>query len=546
MTPANLPVLAVALPLILAMLAPWLGRVVWPLYALAGLTLVAAGLMPGGGTEIPGLVLGMTLASDPTFGPVLAGSGAVWAASALHARGSMADGPGDGPSDGLGDGLGDRGGDRGRARVFACLFGLAMAGNALLLLAEDMVSFYVGYSVMSLSAWGLVAHRRTPASNLAAQVYLAFAVAGELCLFAALMLIDAAQDSLLTPRALSSAPPEAAVWFAIAAFGVKAGLAPLHLWLPLAHPAAPVPASAALSGAMLKAGIVGALKLAPPGLLAPAAAAVAQADGSVAIERSLSSISMLGDALVLLGLFGAFAAGLYGALTGDRKTVLAYSSVSQLSLALALLGAGYAGYADAGLVAGSLALFALHHALAKGALFLCVDSGLPRALAIAAFVIAALALTGMPLTLGEVSKRGFEAALAAGLETGRAAPADLVALFAAAAFATALVMARATSLPWPTSGARDPWRGMAVLALTAGCVGAAWPEAAMPPLQTMPKALAPGLALLAAAALLARLPVLTASLPAGDLLNLIPALRPSRRVAAHRHPAPPSSPGKPV
>ncbi|MEM6421367.1 MAG: proton-conducting transporter membrane subunit [Pseudomonadota bacterium] len=495
-----LPVLAVAMPLGFAILAPWLGRSVWLLYALAGMVLIGAGLMPGGTTALPGLVLGMTLAADPALGPILAGSGAVWAAAALHARGSMSDGPG--------------------ARVFACLFGLAMAGNALLMVAEDMVSFYVGYSVMSLSAWGLIAHKRDAASSFAAQVYLGFAVAGELSLFAALMLIDANQDSLLTPRALASAPPELAVWFAIAAFGVKAGLVPLHVWLPLAHPAAPVPASAALSGAMLKAGIVGALKLAPPSVFAPAVETTPGEEGAVAAVEAASSIVLLGETLVVLGVFGAFVAALYGALTGDRKTVLAYSSVSQLSLALALLGAGYAGYADPTHVMGALALFALHHALAKGALFLCVDSGLPRALAITAFLVPALALTGMPLTLGEISKDAFETALGA----GDAAPVDLVTLFSAAAFATAAAMARAASLPWPTTGARDPWRGVAVLGLAVACVVAAWPFAAMPALTTLPKILAPSLVLLAGAALLARFPTRGAA-PAGDLLTLVPGMR---------------------
>lgn len=492
MTPAALVILAVAAPLGLALISPWTGRTIWPLYALAGFGIAAAGLVPGGEAELPGLLFGMALSSDPELGPIVAGTGAVWAASALHARGSMSDGPG--------------------ARVFACLFGLAMAGNALLVMADDMVSFYVGYSVMSLSAWGLVAHRRTPKSSFAAKVYLAFAIAGELSLFAALMLISAAQDSPLTPRIIGTAPPDLAAWLALAGFGVKAGLVPLHLWLPLAHPAAPVPASAALSGAMLKAGIVGALKLAPPALIAPAI-------GDAASEIAVGPGQRLGEVLLVLGVFGAVAGGLYGALTAERKTVLAYSSVSQLSLALGLLGAGYAGYADPALVAGAIALFALHHALAKGALFLGVDSGLPKAVAIGAFLMPSLALTGLPLTLGYASKSGFQSALAAGGD----APVDLVAVFSAAAFATALVMARAVSLPWQDAGRTDPWRGVSVVALSAACVLAALPD--LPALEptALPKKLAPAAVLLAGIAVFRA--VRSVSLPAGDLLNLIPALR---------------------
>lgn len=502
-TPDMLPVLAVGMPLALALAAPWLGRAVWPLLALAALVLVAAGLMPGYRAALPELLLGMVLEADPAFAPVLVGSGAVWAAAAFHARGSMTDRP--------------------RERVFACLFGLALAGNALLLVAQDMVSFYVGYSIMSLSAWGLIAHKRDRAASMAAKIYLVFAVAGELSLFAAVMLIQAQAQSLLTPYTLSAAPPELAVWLALAAFAVKAGLVPLHMWLPLAHPAAPVPASAALSGAMLKAGIIGALKLAPPALLAPAGTPVLSPDGSVVLEVGTGGIATLGQILLLLGLFGAYAAGIYGALTAERKTVLAYSSVSQLSLALALLGAGYAGYADAALVAAALTVFALHHALAKGALFLSVDSGLPRLWTIGAFLLAALSLTGLPLTTGELSKQGFEAALAAS-----GAPAELAAVFAGAAFATAAVMARGASLPWPVGGPTDVWRGFAVLALASGCILAALPGASLPTLDTLPKALAPGLVLLAGALLFARLRWLRAAAPAGDLLMLAPPLRQSR------------------
>ncbi len=506
MTGADLTLLAIAAPLVVAALAALGGRWVWPLYALAALPLAGAGALPGGEVALPGLLLGMTLAADPTLAPALIGAGAVWAAAALHARGSMAEDD--------------------RARVFACLFGLAMAGNALLLLAEDMVSFYVGYSVMSLSAWGLVAHKRDLASDFAARVYLVFAVAGELCLFAAVMLIDAGQGNWLTPRVLGLAPPEAAVWLALTAFAIKAGLVPLHMWLPLAHPAAPVPASAALSGAMLKAGLVGAAKLAPPELVA----AVPGADPV--------GLPGVGPLVLALGLAGAFAAGLYAALTAERKTALAYSSVSQLSLAFALLGAAYAGIADPAAAVAALALFALHHGLAKGALFLGVDSGLPRPLAILASLLPALALTGLPFTLGDASKQAFEAALLADPAVAAWMPEgapDLGAIFGLAAFATALAMARAMSLPWAEAPRPDLWKAAGVLALSLGCVVAALPmlpDPALPAPDGLAKALGPSLVLLLCTVLLARMPGLRPRAPAGDLLRLVVgppgAARPAR------------------
>lgn len=401
--------------------------------ALAALALAGAALAPGAQAHAPGLLLGVTLSSQPLFAPALLGAGAVWAAAALHASGSMRGDP--------------------RARGFAVLFGLAQSGGTLLLLADDLPAFYLGFSLMSLSAWGLVAHRRTEASRRAERVYLVFAVAGELCLFAAIgLIVAAAGGALPAPHVLGAAPPDLALWLALAAFGAKAGLVPLHVWLPLAHPAAPVPASAALSGAMLKAGLVGALKLAPPGV---------------------ASAETLGETLLTLGFAGAVGAALYAALLRDLKTVLAWSSVSQLSLAMALLGAGLAGRAEAAAVGPALALFALHHGLAKGALFLGADGGLPRPLLLAAMAVAALALTGAPLTLGYAVKAAFEGALAAPW---------LAEAFALTGLSTALAMARALTL-FPVAPVVEVQRGgatgaLALLCLVGGGLTAATPAAA--------------------------------------------------------------------
>jgi L-aminopeptidase/D-esterase-like protein len=103
-------------------------------------------------------------------------------------------------------------------------------------------------------------------------------------------------------------------------FGLKAGLVPLHVWLPLAHPAAPMPASAVLSGAIIKAGIIGLVRFLPFEAGAPG----------------------WGIALGALGLFGAFYAVAFGVLQRNPKTILAYSSVSQMGVVMAALGFGLA------------------------------------------------------------------------------------------------------------------------------------------------------------------------------------------------------------
>ena len=96
------------------------------------------------------------------------------------------------------------------------------------------------------------------------------------------------------------------------------GLVPLHVWLPLAHPAAPMPASAVLSGAIIKAGVIGLIRFLP-------------LDGSLADWSA---------GLTSLGLVTAFYAVAVGITQANPKTVLAYSSVSQMGFVAAVLGAG--------------------------------------------------------------------------------------------------------------------------------------------------------------------------------------------------------------
>jgi formate hydrogenlyase subunit 3/multisubunit Na+/H+ antiporter MnhD subunit len=222
---------------------------------------------------------------------------------------------------------------------------------------------------------------------------------------------------------------------------VKAGLVPLHVWLPLAHPVAPVPASAALSGGTLKAGLVGLMAFLPAGAAPPG----------------------FGAALIALGFAGAFGAALWGVLQRDVKVVLAYSSVSQMGLALAALGAMAAGMAPAGATAAAVGLFVVHHALAKGALFLSVEPGLPRGAALAVAGVAALSMTGLPLTLGYAGKQALEAAA-----PGLATPLALSAWGTAALMARALALMRAR--PGGGGAARATALGVVAAALLAAPV----------------------------------------------------------------------------
>jgi formate hydrogenlyase subunit 3/multisubunit Na+/H+ antiporter MnhD subunit len=156
---------------------------------------------------------------------------------------------------------------------------------------------------------------------------------------------------------------------------------PLHIWLPLAHPAAPTPASAVLSGAIVKAGIIGLMLFVP-------------------------FASMAGSALVVLGMVTAFAGALVGLRVHAPKAILAYSTISQMGLVIALVGA--ATQADGADMAPA-AFYAFHHGLAKGALFLGValvaaSGGGWRRAGLVLVALVALSVAGAPFTGGGLAK----------------------------------------------------------------------------------------------------------------------------------------------
>ncbi|NVZ08993.1 NADH dehydrogenase [Allochromatium humboldtianum] len=237
---------------------------------------------------------------------------------------------------------------------FVVFWLLTLTGSLGVFVAADLLSFYLTFALVSLAAWGLVAHDGTARARRAGVIYLLLAIVGEVLLLPAFVLLaDAGPGASLAIETSVSALPDspwlaATVALLIAGFGLKAGLAPLHVWLPVAHPAAPMPASAVLSGVIVKAGIIGLIRFLPwdAGL-----------DG-------------WGAALTSIGLFTALYAVAMGVLQSNPKTVLAYSTASQMGLVAAILGMGLAIGDREAVTAGTV--YAAHHLLAKGALFLAV------------------------------------------------------------------------------------------------------------------------------------------------------------------------------
>lgn len=326
------------------------------------------------------------------------------------------------------------------------LFFLASeAGNIGLIVAQDVATFYVFYALMTFAAYGLVLHERSEDARRAGRVYLAMAVIAETMLLVAFLLVVRQRVNIPlsdVPRAVASSPDrDLALGLLLAGFGVKVGAVPLHFWLPLAHPVAPAPASAVLSGAIIKAGLLGWLRFLPIGL------AALQTHG-----------------VVCLGV--GFLSALYGAAIGsiqtDPKTVLAYSSVSQMGFVTATVGIGLMEPTAAEPARTAIVLFAAHHAFAKGSLFLGTSvasstrGGWPGRLVTIGLVCPALAIAGAPLSSGALAKLALkEVIVQAPFGT------TLGALLSIAAVGSTLLMLRFLSLSIPrrTSTACAPRRG---------------------------------------------------------------------------------------
>ncbi|TVP47830.1 MAG: NADH/ubiquinone/plastoquinone (complex I) [Gemmatimonadales bacterium] len=364
--------------------------------------------------DAPSLFLGLSFEVDLLGGAFLALAAFLWTAAGVYARSYHREDP--------------------RRGAFFGFFAATMAGNMGLVLAADLLTFYLCFAIMTLAGWGLVVHDRSAAALRAGRVYIILALLGEVAILAGLFSLAAAAGGGLPTGldlteswgALGGTAPLVA-GLVVAGFGVKAGLLPLHMWLPLAHPVAPTAASALLSGVMVKAGVLGWIRILPAG-------------GEVLLPG-------VGETLVVLGIAGAFHGVVVGLAQDNPKTVLAYSSVSQLGYLT--VGTGLLALLPGArpLVLGGILLYALHHGVAKAALFLSVglaqrmppgDRRWRRALGVLV-LLPALALAGAPLTSGIIAKGALKQGLG---ELGGSWYAVIDPLLLLAAFGTTLLLAR--------------------------------------------------------------------------------------------------------
>jgi formate hydrogenlyase subunit 3/multisubunit Na+/H+ antiporter MnhD subunit len=300
--------------------------------------------------------------------------------------------------------------ERGRQSVrLQISFGLVTGAMTLVCVAANAILFLAAWEVMALAGFLLVftEHER-PEVQRAAFVYLASAHAGNLALFALFALLGRMAGSLefAAMAGLDGAAPMAGVAFTLAllGFGLKAGLAPLHFWLPGAHAAAPSHVSALMSGVLLKTGIYGILRVtgffegAPP------------AWGGAVLAAGVAS-AVLGVAFALA--------------QHDVKRLLAYHSVENvgiiaMGIGLALLGRSTGNAAMVVLGFSGAVLHVVNHATFKGLLFLGAGAvhhatgtreldhlgGLGRAMprTSALFLVGAAAISGLPPLNGFASE----------------------------------------------------------------------------------------------------------------------------------------------
>ncbi len=373
-------ILAPGFPLVATLLAAVLkGGAAVRLACLAPVpALTAAVLLPAGThVELSWILLGSGLFLDAVGKTFLLFISLLYLMAALYAVGYMR-------------------GDIRRGR-FAIFFLAAMSGNFGVLVAQDVALFYLFFALMSFSSYVLVIHNGSRDALRAGRIYIILVLVGEVLIFSSLLLISQAAATLDIVQGAAGFPgaPAAGIVMAmlIAGFGIKAGIVPLHLWLPLAHPVAPTPASAVLSGAMIKTGLFGLMRFLPLGYAA---------------------LGGWGAVLIFFGLFGIFYGVVVGVTQRDAKTVLAYSSISQMGYIIFGLGIGLAAPQYWPELLVYVSLYALHHGLAKGALFLGVGVApaagrtWPGILVGAGLLWPALALGGAPFTSGILAKSALK------------------------------------------------------------------------------------------------------------------------------------------
>jgi formate hydrogenlyase subunit 3/multisubunit Na+/H+ antiporter MnhD subunit len=426
------------------------------LFAVAPLPALAAALLAGDGAT---LALGngrfaLRFGLDAPGAMLLAVAAVLWALSGCYAACHL----------------------RGRTDTsgFVVCWCMTLVGSVGVFLAADLIGFYFLLAVLSVGASGLVLQGDGQAALRASALYLGLALLAEAFLLAGLILLwlVTPDGSLLIRDAAAALPASPlrglTLTLLLVGLGMKAGLLPLHFWMPLAYGAAPIPAAAVMSGAVVKASVIALIRF-------------------LALDIELPAFGL---PLAAVGLCGALYGVAIGITQSRPKLILAYSSVSQMGFLVAVIGMGLAA-GDPG-TAFAAAFYAAHHLLVKGALFLAVGvialTGRRHLwpMLIPAAIIA-LGLGGLPLTGGALAKYVAKGLLGDGV-------AGTVATVSSVASTLLMIhfLRRLGNETASNADARAPaamtgsWLAMAVASLAIP-----WMLYLEMPLDTLPEALAP-------------------------------------------------------
>lgn len=292
--------------------------------------------------------------------------------------------------------------EHGQPRFFF-FFLLTQGGILGVFLAGDLFSLFLFFEFMTLASFPLVIHEQTEKAQYAGRQYLFLGVLGGLFILLGLFILyhQVGTLTLSELQGMGSELGESAYIILPAlflGFAIKAGLVPLHIWLPQAHPVAPTPASAVLSGLLIKTGVFGIIR----------------------IIYTIAPLDWLAQGLFWLGLLTLVFGSLMAYFESSSKKILAYSSVSQIGYITVGLGAGAimgsTGYYGA--LGGAYHI--LNHALFKASLFMSIGyvyvqthelniyrlGGLWKKMPITALlaIVGGLGLVGFPLFNGFPSK----------------------------------------------------------------------------------------------------------------------------------------------
>ena len=256
---------------------------------------------------------------------------------------------------------------RGRVLGLLCLeYHLFLASMALVLLADDAYLFMVAWETMALSSYFLVTtDHAIPEIRRAGFLYLLIAHVGAVAILLSFGVMQAGHGigaytfGAMREVTLTGFWSSVAFLLALAGFGAKAGLLPMHVWLPEAHPAAPSPVSALMSGVMLKMAIYGLLR--------------------VTFDLLGTQLWWWGVLALGLGLITAVFGVMFAAVQGDMKRLLAYSSIENIGLLMVGIGLTlifhvYGKHTLAALALTATLYHSLNHAFCKSLLFIGTGS----------------------------------------------------------------------------------------------------------------------------------------------------------------------------